>query len=166
MELMDYFLNEIQDFADELLVNYQLGLTQYNAIATGNLLDTSIFKAIRDNEVIYLNASLPEYWKYVEYGRKAGGKYPPRKAIENWIKVKNIQPYPDKNGMTPTTQQLAFLICRSIAINGIQPKNLLLNALKKTISEYADKFGKNNIDITQLVVNDTIAKNVKIIIDL
>jgi hypothetical protein len=45
---------------------------------------------------------LPEYWKYVEDGRKSG-KYPPLETIKKWIEVKPVLPRPLANGKLPTT---------------------------------------------------------------
>lgn len=59
----------------------------------------------------------PEYWKYAEYGRKAG-KWPPITAIEKWIDIRHITPYPSSRGVLPTKKQLAFLIARSIGEKG------------------------------------------------
>lgn len=59
----------------------------------------------------------PEYWKYAEYGRKAG-KWPPITAIEKWIDIRHITPYPSSRGKLPTKKQLAFLIARSIGEKG------------------------------------------------
>lgn len=59
----------------------------------------------------------PEYWKYAEYGRKSG-KWPPITAIEKWIDIRHITPYPTARGKLPTKKQLAFLIARSIGEKG------------------------------------------------
>lgn len=59
----------------------------------------------------------PEYWKYAEYGRKAG-KWPPITAIEKWIDIRHITPYPSSRVKLPTKKQLAFLIARSIGEKG------------------------------------------------
>lgn len=59
----------------------------------------------------------PEYWKWVENGR-GPGKNPPIKAIEDWITIKHITPYPSSRGVLPTKKQLAFLISRAIGRDG------------------------------------------------
>lgn len=46
------------------------------------------------------------------------GRRPPTDAIKAWITKKNIIPRQGKNGKIPTTNQLAFLIARSIGENG------------------------------------------------
>ena len=51
------------------------------------------------------------------------------------------------NGKLPTTKQLAFLISRSIADNGIEPKPILRNTLKTINSRFLD-------DIEEAVLKD------------
>ena len=67
--------------------------------------------------------SMNEYGTFVNDGRRPGkfpGK-PPLQNIQDWITKKGIKPKTLKSGKTPTLRQLAFLIGRSIARNGIQP---------------------------------------------
>jgi len=88
-----------------------------------------------------VSLSLQDYWKYVEGGSKGrftsppGAVYPahwpPTAAIEEWIRVKPVIPYPDKNGKLPSERSLAFLIGRKIAFHGIEP----VPALAQTIEE-------------------------------
>lgn len=77
---------------------------------------------------------LSEEWKYVEEGRLPG-TFPNVWAIREWVRVKPIipQPYtlPSGNTVTPTENQIAFLIGRKIKEDGI-PMNPLLH---ETIEE-------------------------------
>ncbi len=61
---------------------------------------------------IYANESL--IW--IDRGRKAGGKMPPKQAITDWVKARNIQP----SGKM-SQESLVFLIRRKIARDGIKP---------------------------------------------
>jgi hypothetical protein len=70
---------------------------------------------------------LEDYWKYIENGRKAGGKFPPYTAIAKWVKDKGIKPY--KKGISE--KQLIYLIRRKISIDGIKPKHLLAKAVEE-----------------------------------
>lgn len=74
----------------------------------------------------------PEYWKYVEYDRKSG-KWPPITAIEKWIDIRHITPYPSSRGVLPTKKQLAFLIARSIGEN--RTKSTPVYFLGKSLDE-------------------------------
>lgn len=79
---------------------------------------------------------LEEYWKWVESGRKAGGKFPPLTKIREWIDVKPITPRPMKNGKLPTLNQLAYLIGRKIATKGITPSPVL----ELTVDDLNERF--------------------------
>jgi hypothetical protein len=67
-----------------------------------------------------VSLTLQEYWKYIESGRQPG-KFPPVKALLDWISVKPIIPRPDADGRIPTPKQLSFLIGRKIKEEGIKP---------------------------------------------
>lgn len=72
--------------------------------------------------------NMPEYWKYIELGR-GPGKFPPPPAILDWITKKNILPRPINN-ITPTNNQLAYLIGRKISREGTQGKHALENTIE------------------------------------
>jgi hypothetical protein len=99
-----------------------------------------------------VDISLIEYWKYVEYGRKAG-KFPPLDSIERWINVKGIQPMTRtqssvkrwtqhrgsirrNDGGIPSIKSLAYLIGRKIATEGIQPRPVLATAIDETLQRF------------------------------
>lgn len=109
---------------DELKSLYQNQLEEHNATGKLSQFDYDIEwdeKSFR----VYFN--LQEYWKWVEYGRRAG-KQPPITPIEEWIKVKKIVPK-TRNGRVPTTKQLAFAISKSIGEHGTPANKPLSNAL-------------------------------------
>lgn len=59
--------------------------------------------------------------------KKSGGKKrPPIKAIEKWVDKNNIQA---SQTVLPTTAQLAYLISRKIALEGIKPKPILQKSI-------------------------------------
>ena len=68
---------------------------------------------------------------------------PPVEAIENWIKVRKIIPRPVtlKSGKqrVPTVQQLAYVIARSIAKRGIQPRPFMRKSIEETIETFKEK---------------------------
>lgn len=121
----------------EVLERYgQLLVTKYQTYvpeASGKLAN-SVKYELRYGDTSYeVGLWLEDYWKYVEHGRKAG-KFPPLSKIEEWIRVKPVIPRP-YNGKLPTEKQLAFLIGRKIATEGIEPKNVL----KRTRDEVLDE---------------------------
>lgn len=116
-------LKEVLERYGQLLVTkYQM----YVPEASGKLVQ-SVKYELKYNETSYeVGLWLEDYWKYVEYGRKAG-KFPPLSKIEEWIRVKPVIPRP-YDGKLPTEKQLAYLIGRKIAEEGIEPKNVLKRA--------------------------------------
>jgi hypothetical protein len=129
----------LNDLGAALLDLYKDGLTKHKKSASGGLADTTYEVEINDGKfIVYFN--LPAYWKYVEYGRKAGGKFPPREAIENWIRVKPLVPSA-VSGKVPTTDQLVYLVSRKIAEKGIEPTPILAEAIEggqKMIDDFVD----------------------------
>lgn len=143
----------LDDLGNTLLNLYKDGLTKYNKNASGGLADTSYEVEINETKyIVYFN--LPAYWKYVEYGRKAGGKFPPRDAIENWIRVKPLVPTAI-HGKIPTTDQLVYLVSRKIAEKGIEPTPILAEALESS-SNLIDEFAQTLVGDTLKFIIDTI----------
>ena len=128
-----------EDFINDFIKNYKSFLIRDDKKATGNLI-----KSIEPIEIEIKNSqingyiSLANYWKYVEYGRKKGGKFPPVDKILKWIIVKPVIPRPI-NGIKPTEKQLAFLISRKIARDGIEAGSQYEEALNKTWEQHKDR---------------------------
>lgn len=96
--------------------------TLYNSLKTTVEIEGSVF-------TVLLHSA--EYLKYVDEGRLPG-KFPPISKIREWIQIKPVMPYPDKNGRLPDENSLAFLIARGIAKNGIEPTHII----DKTVASY------------------------------
>ena len=148
--------NALKIFIDDLVTVYKQTLIRDDKKASGNLI-----KSIKELEIEFSNnkmigsISLANYWKYVEYGRKAG-KFPPVDKILNWIKIKPVIPRP-VNGIKPTQKQLAFLISRKIARDGIQAGNqfkeslnIVWNRNKENISNAISIDLNQQIDLIKL----------------
>lgn len=109
----------LNDYLDNIEKVYKQEADKYD-YDIGNKISTD-FTFLNEKYTIEIN--LPEYWKYIEDGRKPG-KRPPTNEILKWTKKKNIRP---KKGITD--KQMVFLICRKIGRDGIKPKKLLDNTL-------------------------------------
>ena len=143
-------LNEYGKAVEEL---YQHNLIEDNATASGELLNSVRYIYESGDNSYSISLSLLDYWKYVEYGRRPKGKFPPPQAIRNWIEVKAIIPRPLKDGRLPTLNQLTYLISRKIAEEGIEPRNILEKTLEEINNEYEEKISealtldlKNSLD--------------------
>lgn len=106
---------------------------------------TTSFDVTFEVNGLQLQLHLPPYAQYIEEGR-GPGKFPPPEAISQWITTKSIIPQ-EQNGITPTTQQLSYLIGRKIAEQGTEGKH----ALEKTWAEVVPEFQKR---IRQAMLQD------------
>lgn len=127
--------------------------------ATDNLynsfkIDVDVYEGKYEVEI-----DMASYWKYVENGRKPNSKFPPPNVILDWIKAKPIMPK-SNNGITPTEKQLAYLIGRSIAKNGITAKPILKETTDALNEEFMNGVNKAlqkdiNVHIKQTIKNIT-----------
>lgn len=146
----------LENFVNDFVSTYKSLLIRDNKKASGDLVNSIKPLNIEFKSSKYTGSiSLKNYWKYVEYGRKPG-KFPPTKNILKWIKVKPILPRP-VSGIKPTEKQLAFLISRKIARDGIKPGNqfeealnLVWNKNEKLISDAITKDLSETIDMIKL----------------
>ena len=115
----------LNDFGKFLVEEYKDNLILEDVNASDSLYNSVTYMVEKNNTTYEVKLNLMHYWKYVENGRRAGGKFPPVSAIEKWIEVKPVLPRPMSNGKLPTNKQLAYLIARKISIDGIAPRPLL-----------------------------------------
>lgn len=162
METYTLTFNNLQTtlnaFIDDFVSTYKSLLIRDNKKATGNLVSSiKPLKIDFTNNKMQGTIDIASYWKYVEYGRRPG-KFPPVNKILDWIKVKPVIPRP-LNGLKPPTEaQLAFLISRKIAREGIKPGNQYEEALniswtknEKNISDAISKDLNEAIDIISIL---------------
>lgn len=145
----------LNEFGLELIAKYKDKLAQQD-YTEGELFKTIKLEGIKYNNGIFnIEINIADYWKYIEYGRRAGAKMPPVNVIEKWITKKNIIPRPItlKSGkqVIPTTKSLAFVIARSIGIKGIKPRPYLNDSLDEIrlnlIDRLKDSITKDLVDI-------------------
>lgn len=99
----------------EFLDNYGKHLTNYyNSISSVKIIKYEVKILNNKYEIVF---TLPDYWKWVENGRKPG-KMPPINSIMKWVRKKNIP-------IKTTLKQTAFVIARSIGKKGIKGKHYL-----------------------------------------
>lgn len=143
----------LEQYAKELVRTYKENLINDDKVATGNLVNSINFIIENGANSISVSLSMEDYWKYVENGRKAG-KFPPIDRILDWIRVKPVIP-DERTGKLPTENQLAFLIARKIANEGIEPGNQLNDSRKQLYNEWMAK-------IEEAITKD-VSENVDII---
>ena len=115
----------LQQFIDGVLAQIGENMKQQGSYVSGktfSLLTAEVDAA--KNTARIIDNSDGTYFKTLIYGRgptKGGGGNGGvgfLQQIKNWIAAKGITPYPDSKGRTPTPDQLAFLIYRSINQKG------------------------------------------------
>lgn len=124
----------LNDFGKRLVEGYRDKLDSGNINASYDLYNSVRYMVEIGENSFEVKLELEDYWKYIENGRKAG-KFPPIDKIKKWIEVKPILPRP-YNGKLPTTTQLAYLISRKIALEGIEPKPILEQTIEEILSEF------------------------------
>lgn len=136
MDEIKWDKKQFKAIANEFVQQYKQQLENFDANATGTLSKTATASVEVNGPLITLYAELAPEWKWVENGRKPGGKFPPKQAILNWMKVRNILP----RGPKPiSVDQLAFLIQRKIAVKGIEPRPALHNAAEEIVDEFINE---------------------------
>ena len=130
----------LNSFGNTLISRYRDKIKDY---ASGKLYNTINFEITKGSSNYIVTINLEEYWKNISYGRKPGSRMPPVEAIENWIKIRKIIPRPlilhNKKSIIPTVKQLAFIIARSIAKKGIQPRPFMRETIAETVETFKDK---------------------------
>lgn len=147
---------KLYDIGMEIALNYKNELRRknelgYNAVASGDLINFQ-WDITPDENGLKLQFFLPEYWRYVEFGRrptknKGDGKL--REKIERWIEEKGITP---KDGISK--KSLAYIITRKIHRKGYKGRNCLQIALndskaleKQFVDIVADIYAKEISDM-------------------
>ena len=88
----------LEEYSKAVLDEYIRILQANKKPASGELINTASFTVTANGTQFICYLNLAEHWKYVENGRKAGGKFPPLEKIKEWIQIKPVKPYALKNG--------------------------------------------------------------------
>ena len=141
----------LEDLATDIRENYKDHLELHDRIASGDLL-RSVSTEVEVNGTTYtVWLNLADYWQYVENDTKP--HWPPKAAIDRWIRIKPVLPRPDSSGRIPTPDQLSFLIRRKIAREGTKgshdlrdTKNAVLPAYEERLLEALERDALNYIE--------------------
>ena len=135
------------DFGEALVDELKFQIATQDKFATGNLAD-SMFHEVRGADgkaVIMVFAA--DYFRFVDQGRRAGAKMPPKAPIVKWLRVKGLP------------VRLEFVIRRSIAKKGIKGIFILNPTINKITEEFLPKYSKqlaNLVGVT--MINDVYSK--------
>lgn len=123
----------LEDYMNAVQRIYKGKLTADGHKATGKLIG-SVKASVQIGSTQYIGElRLEDYWKYIEYGTKP--HWPPKNAILKWIQAKPILPRAI-NGITPSNDQLAYLIGRKISRTGTKAGNELGNTIDEVNATY------------------------------
>lgn len=136
--MFDNVRKVLNEFGKLLVDTYRDKLTNEKVNASKTLYNSISYIVEGNGTNFVVKLKLEDYYKYVENGRKAG-KFPPINKIEKWIEIKPVLPRPFANGKLPTTKQLAFLISRKIALEGIKPRPLLQQSIDEVFDEIKER---------------------------
>ena len=103
--------------------------------ASGTLVDKLTFE-VANKQLTIKSQGAGKYQRIVDSGRRPG-KYPARGVIEDWVKIKNLQP----KYKNIRQRDLPFLIKRKIKEQGIPGINFTENTLNKFSSIIAQSVG-------------------------
>lgn len=136
--MFDNVRKVLNEFGKLLVDTYRDKLTNEKVNASKTLYNSISYIVEGNGTNFVVKLKLEDYYKYVENGRKAG-KFPPINKIEKWVEIKPVIPRPMANGKLPTTKQLAFLISRKIALEGIKPRPLLQQSIDEVFDEIKER---------------------------
>jgi len=139
MGLISAIFDKVNERGKTFIVNIKQDLISEGKSATGNLVKgTKGTTKVSGTKVIFEGVA-PDYYIFVDKGRRAGAKMPPIKPIQQWIKQKGL----DLN---------AFAVAKSIAKKGIKPTRIYTRAVEELKAEL-DLSGVVSKIITQEIKN-------------
>lgn len=130
----------LNEYAQAWANAYKAELIAEGKRATGELINSVRGEVVIQNDIYSAVLNVADYYKYVEWGRRRGGKMPPVSAILKWVQVKPVIARPNTlTGRVPTQQQLAWAIAKSIQQNGIEPTYSLRETNNATFNAFEQR---------------------------
>ena len=152
--MIDYrhLKEELWNYGREVQTRYRNLLAQKGINASSKLSSTATPVLEEKGSDLILSLRLQDYWRWVEYGTRAGaghgkGKFPPVAPFIDWMQAKGLSPKPMRIEIkrktlpprvvmvTPKPAQAAYLIARKVWNTGTIPKNVLGQATWDTDAE-------------------------------
>jgi hypothetical protein len=137
----DVFLS----YRSVLIAALQKSLQDVDRVSSAKLYQSIEVDIERGSKKISFELKMEDYWKFVDEGRKAGGKMPPIDAILKFINFRRIKPINNKKivkdkkakkiSRDRANKQLAYLIARKIQKRGIKPTHFYSNVVNNTFKE-------------------------------
>jgi hypothetical protein len=112
----------LEELGADVVAEVVSKLLEANKDSTGDLIRSISYQILETSNGLLLNILASDYFKYVDQGRRPGGKQPPPDKILGWVRTKGISF--GRNSIDFKPEQIAFLIGRSIQRKGIKPTNI------------------------------------------
>lgn len=126
----------LEEYGQAVRNQYQDNLITSDRIASGKLLNSVEYRLVVDGNHYIVELEMAKWWRYVEWDTKP--HFPPLAPIREWIRVKPVIPR-QVDGVTPTIDQLAYLIGRKISREGTTGTHDLQEAVKSTNDAWLEK---------------------------
>ena len=131
-------MSEFNNLNEELLALGELIREQFGTLGrvSTDMVDISI------TEDSNLRIEYPEYFQFVDSGRRRGSRMPPTSSLREWARQRSI----------PTDESTLFAIARSISQDGIPPRPFLEMTFEQALDLYEDLLeGAVALDIEQII---------------
>lgn len=136
-------------YGDSVTKEIRTRLFNAGKIATEELYDSIGYDLTQVQNGISLKFFMAEYGRYVDKGRKPGGKFPPPKPIAKWMEIKGIEP------------TALYPIRRKIAEQGIRPTNFFTIPTTRRLKAFTKDLGEAMKLDTQVIIKNEFKKKGK-----
>ena len=96
-----------------------------NKVASGRLLNSIDYDIKGDTRGFELVVEYIDYGKFVLSGRKKGGRLPPVKEIEKWLRIKMVPIGGGRKRGFSNIEKMSWGVAKNIQKKGIKPYNFL-----------------------------------------
>lgn len=119
----------LEEYGYQVAEKYKANLTWNERETIPNSLINSVKSILSvKGQTFEVQLELNDYWKYVEWDTRP--HFPPLDAMLEYVRIKPVIAE-ERNGITPTESQLAFLIGRAISRNGTKGTHDLRDAVQE-----------------------------------
>jgi len=120
-----------------------------NLDSSSRIYNNISYNIVENENEAELTILTPDYFKYIDNGRKPNSKLPPPKPIEEWIKRKNIE------------TKAVFAIQKHIAKNGIPAKNITEQIIKLSETSFSSMIELQQMEIIKISIEEIINGDIK-----
>lgn len=126
-------------------------------IASGNLIrNIDVFwKDNIESNKPELVVEMPDYWIWVDQGRRPG-RMPPLRVIDRWSIAKGLSGLRDEKGRFIPRKTLNYLRARSIGEYGYYKTDFVQKAINSVLNDVTEKLGEGAAQYVRELLDDTL----------